>query len=162
MKPPPPSLGVRASPRPPWGLPSPDPHGLPGHPRGPLGAHEFRIPEARRERAAPTPAPAATCGFLLPGAPDSAAGAAAGRGAGDAAGAQRSSASSGRGAGCLAFSSAFSALNPREGPGPAEELNQGVRRRALCPPARHPAALICRRLLARLAILSSPLPTLPG
>lgn len=51
---------------------------------------------------------------------------------------------------------------PRLSPGPAEKLNPGVGRRALCPPARRPARLISRRLLAQLANPSSPFLTLPG
>lgn len=71
----------------------------------------------------------------------------------------------------FAFSSVYLALIPQEGEGHAspwrrpeliEELNQGVGWRTLCPTARRPAKLICRRLLAQLANLSSPLLTLPG
>lgn len=84
---------------------------------------------------------------------------------------QLHSANSARGAVCAESSSVYSALIPREGeghpipwlsPGPAEKLNPGVGRRALCPPARRPARLISRRLLAQLANLSSPFLTLPG
>lgn len=71
--------------------------------------------------------------------------------------AQRHSANSGRRGVRCAFSSAYLALIPQEGeghpipwlsPGPAQELNQGVGRGAFCPPARRPARLISRRVLA--------------
>lgn len=148
------------------GLPSPAPRGLPGHPRGPLSTHEFRIPRGQagagrlhpRYAASSFPEPQAlgTRGQLRARA---------------RALRRERSVRGGCGVGHLAFSAASSAISPREGkghsiprlsPGPAEELNPGVWRRALCPPARRPAALIGRRLLAGFAILSSPLPTLSG
>lgn len=148
------------------GLPSPAPRGLPGHPRGPLSTHEFRIPRGQAGTGRLHPRYAVSS-FPEPRALRM-------RGqlrAGARALRRERSVRGGCGVGHLAFSVASSALSPREGkghpiprltPGPAEELNPEVWPRALCPPARRPAALIGRRLLARFAILSSPLPTLSG